>query len=381
MTQRTIKAWYLVHKWTSLACTLFLLMLCVTGLPLIFREEIDTWLQPPPPLAAASGVPALSADALLARALARHPGETPLYLSFDDERPISYITTAPTIDAAVAKMHFEAFDQRSGATLPTRTSGVMDFILQLHVDMFLGLKGELFLGAMGLLFAAAIVSGVVLYAPFMAKLAFGTVRRTRTARLRWLDRHNLLGVMTLVWALVVGVTGTINTLVLPITAMWKADQLAAMAAGDGTGAPVRGTASVQAALDAAARLVPDAKPQFVAFPGTPYSSHRHYGLFLKGATPLTARLLTPVFVDALSGRVAPLRPVPWYMKVMLLAQPLHFGDYGGLAMKLLWALLDLLTIVVLGSGLYLWLGRRAAPAAVRVREITAGSDVPALADL
>ena len=37
----SIKAWFLVHKWTSLICTLFLLMLCLTGLPLIFHEEID----------------------------------------------------------------------------------------------------------------------------------------------------------------------------------------------------------------------------------------------------------------------------------------------------------------------------------------------------
>jgi uncharacterized iron-regulated membrane protein len=37
------------------------------------------------------------------------------------------------------------------------------------------------------------------------------------------------------------------------------------------------------------------------------------------------------------------------------SQPLHFGDYGGMPMKILWALLDMATIVVLGSGLYLWL--------------------------
>jgi len=40
------------------------------------------------------------------------------------------------------------------------------------------------------------------------------------------------------------------------------------------------------------------------------------------------------------------------------SQPLHFGDYGGLPLKIIWALLDIVTIVVLGSGLYLWLDRR-----------------------
>jgi uncharacterized iron-regulated membrane protein len=46
--------------------------------------------------------------------------------------------------------------------------------------------------------------------------------------------------------------------------------------------------------------------------------------------------------------------MPWYAKILLLSQPLHFGDYGGLPLKIIWAILDLMTIVVLGSGLYLW---------------------------
>ena len=45
------------------------------------------------------------------------------------------------------------------------------------------------------------------------------------------------------------------------------------------------------------------------------------------------------------------------MKTLGLSQPLHFGDYGGMPLKILWALLDLATIIVLGSGLYHWLGK------------------------
>ena len=45
---------------------------------------------------------------------------------------------------------------------------------------------------------------------------------------------------------------------------------------------------------------------------------------------------------------------------LLVSQPLHFGDYGGMPMKILWATLDGLTIIVLGSGVYLWVVRRKA---------------------
>jgi uncharacterized iron-regulated membrane protein len=50
--------------------------------------------------------------------------------------------------------------------------------------------------------------------------------------------------------------------------------------------------------------------------------------------------------------------LPWYLTGLLLSQPLHFGDYGGLPMQVAWALLDIITIIVLGSGLYLWLVKR-----------------------
>ncbi|HBT32374.1 MAG TPA: hypothetical protein DEB15_05845, partial [Pusillimonas sp.] len=70
----------------------------------------------------------------------------------------------------------------------------------------------------------------------------------------------------------------------------------------------------------------------------------------------------PVLVDAQTLEVTDNRPLPWYMTALLLSEPLHFGDYGGMPMKILWAVLDVITIILLGSGLYLWLARgRKAP--------------------
>jgi uncharacterized iron-regulated membrane protein len=41
-----------------------------------------------------------------------------------------------------------------------------------------------------------LVSGIVVYGPFMRKLPFGAVRRAGNTRLVWLDLHNLLGIVT-----------------------------------------------------------------------------------------------------------------------------------------------------------------------------------------
>jgi len=76
---------------------------------------------------------------------------------------------------------------------------------------------------------------------------------------------------------------------------------------------------------------------------------------MRGQEPLTARLLQPVMIEAKSLEVTPVPELPWYLTALLISQPLHFGDYGGLPMQVLWALLDIGSIIVLGSGLYLWL--------------------------
>jgi len=36
---RTVRLWSVVHTWSSLISTLFLLLLCLTGLPLIFYRS------------------------------------------------------------------------------------------------------------------------------------------------------------------------------------------------------------------------------------------------------------------------------------------------------------------------------------------------------
>ncbi|MFJ7440053.1 PepSY domain-containing protein [Methylorubrum thiocyanatum] len=50
--------------------------------------------------------------------------------------------------------------------------------------------------------------------------------------------------------------------------------------------------------------------------------------------------------------------MPWYVQGLFLSQPLHFGDYGGIPLKIVWALLDAATIIVLCSGIYLYLVRK-----------------------
>lgn len=368
MNTRRIKTWAWVHKWSSLVCTVFMLLLCITGLPLIFHHEIGhllgTEVEAPK---MAPGTPRASLDRVIATAHALHPDRVVQFVSQpEDDDGLWFVTLTPT-PAPTDDFKSVAVDARTGQVLaqPKFDEGFMWVMLKLHVDLFAGLPGKLFLGFMGLLLLVAIVSGVVLYAPFMRKLDFGTVRRERRPRLKWLDLHNLLGIVTLVWAFTVGATGMINTWADLVIKYWQYDQLSALLA------PYKGQpetpkaerGSVQRSLEVALERAPGMKVSFIAFPGTAFSSPHHNTVFLRGNEPFTSRLLQPVLVDARTAEVTASPQLPWYLTALLVSQPLHFGDYGGMPMQILWALLDIATIIVLGSGLYLWLKRgKAVPA-------------------
>ena len=71
MTAARRRWWSWTHTWSSLICTIFALLLCLTGLPLIFHDELG----PNPALETGTdrGVRA-SVDAMIAQALAERPG-------------------------------------------------------------------------------------------------------------------------------------------------------------------------------------------------------------------------------------------------------------------------------------------------------------------
>jgi uncharacterized iron-regulated membrane protein len=209
----------------------------------------------------------------------------------------------------------------------------------------------------------------------MRKLTFGTYRSERPRVVRWLDIHNLSGIVLVMWMLVVGFTGVINTWAELVIKIWQFGQLAEMTAQYKDKPPPSHPSSIDAAVQVAMRAEPAMKPAFVAFPGTIFSSKSHYGVFMRGNTPLTSKLLKPALIDAETGQLTDSRELPWYVSTLLVSQPLHFGDYGGMPLKIIWAILDIITIAVLITGLYLWLRRRQSGVSIE-RAVVSSASTP-----
>ena len=114
-----VKAWFLVHKWTSLICTLFLLMLCLTGLPLIFHEEIDHLfgdeVQAP---ALPANMPQASLDELVSAAHAHRADDVIRFMFFDEHHPhLAFVSMARSMDAPGDESRSLVIDTRTAAIL------------------------------------------------------------------------------------------------------------------------------------------------------------------------------------------------------------------------------------------------------------------------
>jgi uncharacterized iron-regulated membrane protein len=183
MKSKTIRRWSFIHTWTSLICTVFLL-LALTGLPLVFHHEIDHLLGNEPELAyMPADTPQLNLEQLVSAAQAHRPGDAMQYLAWDEDDKNGVIAImAATAGTEPNSSHTFMLDARTGEAveMPSANGGFTMVLLRLHVDMFAGLPGKLLLAFMGILFVVAIISGTVLYLPFMRRLKFATVRQDKS---------------------------------------------------------------------------------------------------------------------------------------------------------------------------------------------------------
>lgn len=83
LSPTALRRWSWTHKWSSLVCTVFMRLLCVTGLPLIFHHKIGhlpgTEVEAPHMPA---NTPRASLDRVLASAQALHPERVVQFASF-----------------------------------------------------------------------------------------------------------------------------------------------------------------------------------------------------------------------------------------------------------------------------------------------------------
>ena len=361
---------YVIHQWVSLICALFLLLLTLTGLPLLFRGEINAWntVNLPPrgePMALSeiwAGLP--QGTAAVAQAF---PTKEILAVTPDGEDGTLYFRVKDRGGKA-GRSHMRMggeqimYEVRTGTVFNRqervyRSEAVQEFMHTMHIlHVRLGLEegGRDFLAAMCVLSVISIVSGIYLYLPMMKTLAFGT-RRKRSSRLFWSDWHKLTSVFAGTWAALMCVSGVF--IVLYSIGMRDYQRTAQTMAAEHFSAQEQ-SASLLLPEEALAQMQE-------AFPAKDIISMRlptaDSALYVFQIAEPTVRatdfaLGTQVYLAAGGGEPF-LVPVPAWLTMAPFFLNLHIHNHELTAEKIFWALLILMTAAMIVTGIVLWLMR------------------------
>ncbi len=348
-----LKILYRLHVYVGLFVALHFFLLSATGSILLFRHGWDSAEK-----VESASVPT-AYSAVLANALAKFPQDRPLSLFPDEDLPhilqLRLGEDGTRKFRGARKLTYEGASAREAKLEPE--SGFFASILLLHRDLYLGSWGKLYVGFAGLLVAFTLVSGLFTYGRFMRGRSYGEIRRNSLGLLS-ADLHKFLGVTLFAWAILVACTGCFLAFNGVLIKFYQKRELASLNAkyvGEPPG-DVRAIAPVDRVIAAALAARPGTKFSFLAFPDTEFSLPNHFLVLVNGASALEEKVSELVVVDARTGQVTETRALPWYLKFEMLSEPLHFGDYGGPALKAVWLAFALLTglLGLSGPAAYIW---------------------------
>ena len=221
-----IRIYKSVHTWTGILCGMALFIAFYAGALTVFKETITRWVSPP---AAVAMVPLEQASQLITTSLLARPETakdfvlhlreteaTPGRLSWkilpegtdghDQSSAEHYVATLNDTDASsvldqslpMTQVHIEQH----------HPSGLATFIDVLHRVVGLPFDNDpnrLFMGVISVLYTLALVSGLVILLPSLVKDLFA-LRIGKNIKRMWLDAHNVVGIFSLPFHLVMALT-------------------------------------------------------------------------------------------------------------------------------------------------------------------------------
>jgi uncharacterized iron-regulated membrane protein len=345
---------YRFHAYGGLWLGAHFLLFLVTGFVLLFKPAAEF------KVAGAAATLNKSYSEILRESLARFPGERPLSLFPDEEVPrVLHLRLSPDGSGKFRGARKLDFDLRSGAEVKGALSetGFFSFVLRLHRELLLGSAGKILVGISGIILLLISLSGFLIYGRFRRGQAFDSVR-FGSKPLLLADLHKWLGAAAGAWVLLVTFTGIFLAFNSLLIKLYQAQNLASLSQAYQGHAASADPALVDSVINNALAARPGSALDFLAFPGTEFSLPAHYLLLLKTPTSFGGEVHELAVVEAGTARVAEVRELPVYLKTLLLSEPLHFGDYGGLTLKILWGSFALVCFAMTIVGIWGWFAKR-----------------------
>ena len=365
----TYKTYLAVHTWTGIVTGLALFIAFYAGALTMFKEPLARWVTPP---AESSAHSITEAGRLLELTWAERPasrGDATLHLGneYEPSRISWKVRGEPQHWASLA-------GQGQLVEAPHHPSGLPDFIDNVHRTAGLPIDEELGAGVMGVasaIYALALVSGVIVLLPTLVKDLFA-LRLGRNLKRLWTDAHNVIGIASLPFHLIMALTAVVFGLHDVIYAVqdkavyegrlheyWNASGPLASVRRDPTPAQALPLPELLGRLEA---LAPRMKADTLNFRGTGTASA---AVLIRGHEPCCLQrapfgsLVTLSAVDGhlINGEYLPGHQSGWAATFTAFFS-LHFGNFGGAPVQWSYFLLGLAGAFLFYSGNLIWIETR-----------------------
>lgn len=344
------------HSILGISFAAIIYIVCLTGSLSVFLRDFQRWEQPNAPvLLTASDVAIGRAAAAMGERLG--PQET-FYVGVpDSDFPRLMLSSGHDGETWLA--------DGQGQLVVRQQAPWIEFVEELHTELHLpDTWGRFLVGLTGVALLSSLISGVLAH-PRIFRDAFH-LRLGGSRRLEQADLHNRLGVWPLPFHIIVTLTGALlglSTIIVGVLAMllFRGDTAKVYAL----------LAPPPAAVDARPAPPPDVSKMIAeararttaAEPKQVIISHWGRRDFRMEVSARRSRLLAQQdsFTFDVSGRmVSEKHPDGLTVGEQILGSlgQLHFGWFGGVAVRIAYGLLGLALCVVTSSGINVWLARR-----------------------
>lgn len=366
----TRKVIFTLHKWVGAIVALWLLTMSLSGVSLVFKDELEEMLNPPP--AVSVGEKRVEFEDLIENTQKKYTGYR--VTGFICPRVASHPIQIFAVNDREKKLALNA-DPYTGEILgPRKENETLEALADLHHNMFNGKTGRAANGIGALCLFTLIVTGMIVWWRGIKDWASGFrfSLKGNFRRVNW-NMHSAVGVWTLPFLLIWSISGfyfgftaffekSLNV-VFPVSAQ---KQLAPpdekIALEDNNQPPTMAIAAMHSAkpnLDNMVRSAIGAAPredfvERIAFPDKRRPTLR---IWLCNSLSADETTKTQVFLDPKSGdvvSVAPSNAAPTGDVILQWLTRLHFGNFWGIASKSIWIFIGLMPAIMAVSGLSLF---------------------------
>jgi uncharacterized iron-regulated membrane protein len=345
------------HAAVGLLASALLYLICLTGALAVFAQEWQRIEQPGVPEMA--GIAPEKVQAAINQVVYSEKGKTKTTHLFvhlpDEDLPRTTVTTD----------HQAVHVDTEGKVAGPEENAWTEFLDQLHYQLHLpSTLGLIIVGIFGVMMVMLSVSGIIAH-PRIFRDAF-RLRARDKGGVGLADWHNRLGVWTLPFAIAIALTGAVIGLAI-VTSYGIAQGFyggkveavyAPIFGGEGKAdTKPAGLPDAAAALHRMALLYPDAQPTYIVL-HDPMTVGQHIQIIANHPRRL---IFGEYYHFDASGRFtgkSGLSDGAVGQQVAASMYKLHFGNYGGLPVKLAYLLFGLALCGIIATGTSIWLGKR-----------------------